>query len=529
MKSPFKRQPRARRVSRPIPYALALIALVVIGSYLAVTKDIPYLNDPFTIQAAFKDTNGMKTGSPVRIAGVNVGEVTEVKPTNPGARSAVITMSINDAGRPIKTDATMKIRPRIFLEGNFFIEVSPGRPGTKELAEGGMVDSDQTSNPVQFDQVLLALKSDVRSDLRSTFAELLGTDANGGGKAFNRSLDFQPAAYRFSAIVSEALLGEKEGDLRRFLGNQATVYAALDSDPAALQGLITNFNTTTAALADREADLRAALRELPVTLRTALPTLTSLNAAFPPVRRFASAALPGVRSTGPTVDAVLPLVTQLRGLVSRSELRGLSQDLRAATPPLARFARTTVPLLGELRTLASCVSTTLVPYGNQTLEDPNFPATGRVFEEFPKSLVGLAGESRSSDANGQFFKVLGQGGLETVSLGNGLLGAATRPMEGVNPPPQKSVPPLQPDAPCENQELPDLRTIPGAPPPQTRVNPNDPKVVARTKKATQVAAALKQAQLIQSGDKKTKVLDTPATLEQLQQSVKALASGGKSK
>lgn len=529
MRSPFKRQPRARRTSRPIPYAIALIALVAIGSYLAVTKDIPFINDPYTIQAAFKDTNGIKSGSPVRIAGVNVGEVTEVDLTSAGARSAVLTMSIKDRGRPIKTDATMKIRPRIFLEGNFFVEVTAGRPGSDELAEGGMIDSDQTSNPVQFDQVLQALKSDVRADLRNTFAELLGTDANGGGKAFNRSLDFQPAAYRFSAVVSEALLGEKPRDLRRFLGNQGTVYAALDSDPAALKGLITNFNTTTAALADREADLRAALRELPVTLRTALPTLSALNSAFPPVRRFAEAALPGVRSTGPTVDVVLPLVTQLRGLVSESELRGLSQDLRVSTPPLTKFARTSVPLLGELRTLASCVSTTLVPYANQTLEDPNFPATGPVFQEFPKSLAGLAGESRSSDANGQFFKVLGSGGIETVSLGNGLLGAVTRPLQGINPAPQKSVPPLRPDAPCENQELPDLRSIPLAPPPQSRVDPNDPKVVARTKKAAEVAALLKQAQLIQSGDKKTKVLDAPATLSQLEQSVKALASGGKRK
>ena len=524
MRSPFKRQPRAKRVSRPIPYAIVLLAVVIIGSYLAVSKDIPYVNDPFTIQAAFKDSDGIKAGSPVRVAGVAVGEVTEVKPASAGARAATITMSIKDAGRPIKVDATMKIRPRIFLEGNFFIEVSPGRPGSKELAEGGMIGSDQTSNPVQFDQVLQALKSDVRADLRSTFAELLGTDANGGAKAFNRSLDFQPAAYKFSAIVSEALLGEKPGDLRRFLGNQAVVYGALDADPAALQGLITNLDTTTAALADREADLRAALRELPVTLRTALPTLSSLNAAFPPVRRFARAALPGVRSTGPAVDDLLPLITQLRGLVSADELRGVSKDLRSTTPPLARFSRTSVPLLGELRTLASCVSTTMVPYGNQTLEDPNFPANGRVFEEFPKSLTGLAGESRGSDANGQFFKVLGSGGLETVDLGNGLLGAATRPMQGVNPVPQKSVPPIRPDEPCENQELPDLHSIPGAPPKQNSVDPNDPRVLERVRKATAVATALLQAQLEKAGTP-TKVLDAPTTVKELQTAVGDLTQG----
>ena len=495
----FKRSRRRRSGPSPVIVALGVIALLVIGSFLAVTKDIPFVNEPYVMKAAFKDSDGIKPGSPVREAGVAIGEVTKVEPTQKGGRAAVVTMAITKNGLPIKTDATLKIRPRIFLEGNFVVEVSPGRPGSPALPDGGMIASDHTANPVQFDQVLLALKSDVRDDLRNTFAELSVAEGAGAAKAFNRSLKYQPAAYKFSAIVAEALLGEQPHDLSKWIAGQGIVFSALDRDPAALRGLIDNFNTTTAAIADRQADLRSALQELPVTLRTALPTLSSLNAAFPPVRRFATAALPGVKSTGPTVDALLPFIKQLRGLVQPSELRGLSADLRASTPPLASFARTSVPLLGELRTLASCVSSTLVPYGNQTLTDPNFPAAGRVYEEFPKSLVGLAGESRSNDANGQCFKVLGSGGLTTVDLGNGLLGAAAQPMQGVNPPPQRTLPPLMADAPCENQELPDLRTTVGAPPKQTTNDPNDPEILARIKKAQEVAVALLRSQLDAAG------------------------------
>jgi hypothetical protein len=35
-------------------------------------------------------------------------------------------MQIQDKGRPLHSDAQFKIRPRIFLEGNFFIDVTPG-------------------------------------------------------------------------------------------------------------------------------------------------------------------------------------------------------------------------------------------------------------------------------------------------------------------------------------------------------------------------------------------------------------------
>ena len=34
-------------------------------------------------------------------------------------------MRIDDKGLPIHKDATIQIRPRIFLEGNFFVDVQP--------------------------------------------------------------------------------------------------------------------------------------------------------------------------------------------------------------------------------------------------------------------------------------------------------------------------------------------------------------------------------------------------------------------
>ena len=83
--------------------------------------------------------------SPVRIAGVEVGSVTGVERlsdgdnainadssaepetgTTPPASVSVVTMKINEDGLPLKEDATFKLRPRLFLEGNLFVDVKSG-------------------------------------------------------------------------------------------------------------------------------------------------------------------------------------------------------------------------------------------------------------------------------------------------------------------------------------------------------------------------------------------------------------------
>ncbi len=490
----------------------ALLVLAVVVTYFAFAKDIPFVNEPFEVKAAFRDTAGIGTHSPVRIAGVEVGEVSDVQHTRPGAQSATVTLALTDKGLPVFDDARAKIRPRIFLEGNFFVDLSPGTAASGELDEGDTIPAARTTTPVQFDEVLRALKSDTRNDLRQVFVEVSKAQADGGARAFNDSLRFQPAAYRFSAIVSEALLGKRRGDLGDWIRDQGVVSGAIDADPAKLRSLIVDFNATAGALADRERALTSAVGELPRTLRAAPPALDALNAAFPDVRRFARDARPGVRSLGPTVDATLPLVKQLRGLVRESELRGTARELRTATPPLARLATATPGVLSELRALSSCIDGVLVPFGNDTIEDKAFPAHGPVHREFGTSLSGLAGESRSFDANGPYFKVQGSGGAETLNLGNGILGTSAEPVVGNNPPPIRTRPPLRPGVPCETQEQPDLRSIPRGPPAATRSTSASTR--AREAKAQKTASAVLRRQLKRTGSE-TKVADRPATLDDI--------------
>ena len=79
----------------------------------------------------------------------------------------VVTMEIKDEALPIHEDAELKIRPRIFLEGNFFVELEPGTLGDAGARRtASTIPVAQTSGPVQLDEVLTSLQSDTREDLQ---------------------------------------------------------------------------------------------------------------------------------------------------------------------------------------------------------------------------------------------------------------------------------------------------------------------------------------------------------------------------
>ena len=497
-------------------FAAGLIALVVIGAgiYLGFTKEIPF-RDKHEIRAAFRSSNNIRLASPVRIAGVEVGKVTKVEPTAPGARSAFVTMEINDNGKPIHANATAKIRPRIFLEGNFFVDLSPGSPDAPVLEDGDTIPAGQTSTPVQFDQVLKTLDKPTRDDLRLTLGELAKAYDKGLAPNFRKTLEDQAPAFRFTSIVLDAMQGRRERDLSGIVRDVGTISAALDREPPRLRSFLENFNVFARSLAVERQALGDTVEELPRTLAAASPALDALNAAFPAARRLARGALPGVRSSGPAIAALRPLVTQLRGLVSKGELRGLSASLQSATPSLVALSRSSVPFMQQLRPLSSCVNETILPWSEDTVPDPNFPARGPVFQTGVKWLPGAAGESRSFDANNQWFKVLGSGGVETFQLGEGFFGTSALPIAGVNPPKAKSRPPLRPEVACETQQTPDLRTVVGEPPARVKADWKSPAAQTRLAKSRETALIWME-QVMKDSGMDAKLVDEDATLADIQ-------------
>jgi phospholipid/cholesterol/gamma-HCH transport system substrate-binding protein len=156
--------------------------------------------------------------------------------------------------------------------------------------------------------------------------------------------------------------------------------------------------------------------------------------------------------------------------------------------------------------------------------DKQFPAEGKVFEEAPKPLPGLAGESRSGDANGQWFRVLAAGGLNLVTLAPGRFATTALPIIGANPPKQAKRPPLNREVPCETQAHPDLRSNPGAPPEQHMVDPTTSLFKSRYAKSREVALEWLTEQLkLEDLTKTLKLSDKDATKDLI---AKVKAAGG---
>ncbi len=158
-----RRHAGVRAAIRNATVGLIALAAGVVLVYFGWTKELP-LRSHYDVKAAFATSNNLRPGSPVRIAGVEVGKVTTVE--RAGREGAVVTMRIDDEGRPVHSDATAKIRDEIVLEGNFFVDLTAGSPSAPELEDGATLPVQQTATPVQLDEVLTALQSDAREDLK---------------------------------------------------------------------------------------------------------------------------------------------------------------------------------------------------------------------------------------------------------------------------------------------------------------------------------------------------------------------------
>ena len=484
-------------------YVLGLILVVVlaVGGYVAFTKNVPW-GGGTEFQAVFNSAQNLRADSPVRIAGVEVGKVTKVEPmggdeaaaeegSEVGAvqSGALVTMEIDDDGLPLKEDATFKLRPRLFLEGNLFVDVRPGSPTAPAVDAEYTFPPQQTSNSVQLDEIFTGvLQSDARQDLQIFFDQFgVALIDEGGAESLQLLNRVSPSAFESTSQVNQALLGENPHDLSSLIANLDRVVRGLDANEGALTSLVSNLRTTTGSFASEADALEAALLELPNTLDAGETAFASLNASFPSMRAFAREALPGTRTAPETLEVTTPLLRQLRGLASEDELRGLVADLRPTVPRLAKLTRKTIPFLNQVRELSSCFNKVIIPWANDEIdggEDYNMThgPKGRVFEETAYGLAGIAGESRSGDANGQYIRVIGGGGSNTVQSVddannpdetlNGV-GLSPFPIQGAMPPIESSAKtPFRPEAPCENQDPPDLRAVPGAPPPQNPLSAN---------------------------------------------------------
>jgi phospholipid/cholesterol/gamma-HCH transport system substrate-binding protein len=411
---------------RPSNATIAVIFLLVftIGPYLAFTGHVPFTSYGYELKATFSNGVNISANSPVRIAGVNVGRVVGVQRDGD---ATTVTFTVEGKGRPIHEDAFAAIRPRIFLEGNFFVDLSPGSPSAPELSSDATIPVSHTSTWVQIDEVLTALQAPVRADLsrllegygtalthKPTAAEdatqLPEVQGKSAAQALNGAFHYGGDAGRYSAQVTNALLGTRPHDLSRLVAGAGRAFGALSRHEEDLKGLIVNFDVFTGALAAQSANLAVAVHRLAPTLKAAHSSLVSLNRSLPPLRAYAIELTPAVAEIPDLIEAGRPWLAQARPLLSGKELGGVAKLLSESTPGLAGSAQAgkavTVP---QLNRLGLCTTKVIVPTGNETIED-QFSTGGPNYREFLYTLTDFAGWGSNFDGNGPYVRVQPGGG-----------------------------------------------------------------------------------------------------------------------
>ena len=422
----------------------AWIAIVVIGllCFFVFGGSLPFRGSGFVLRAVFTSPTDLHIPSPVRIAGVQVGEVTGVERIGGhGGAAGIVTMQIDPNGLPIHTDATAGIRSRIFLEGNFYVDLHPGSPSAPVIHSGGTLPAANTAGPVQLDRILSSLDTGARRHLQ-TLLQGLGASLNGaptaaqdatqdpsvrgltGAQALNDNLRYSAGAFEASAIVNQALLGSQPGDLAGVVKGNEEVFRGLSESPAQLEGFVTSFNRTLQALAARQQALGRTIDVLAPLLRSTDAADAALDASFPPTRAFARAIVPSLHQLDPTIGAAFPWIAQLRALVSPGELGGLLAQLTPAVRSTASSLGSTRSLVSGLDALAQCFSHTLIPTGNETISDPPSTTSEQVYQELFQSAVGLASATQNFDGNGRYVR---------ASAGGGLIQVQTKSLPGVGP------------------------------------------------------------------------------------------------
>jgi phospholipid/cholesterol/gamma-HCH transport system substrate-binding protein len=453
---------RRRRKGHESHFRAGLVALGLVAVLLFVgfNKGIP-VSSHYEVEAVFSDArhllvgSSIRPGSPVRVAGVNVGAIAGVE-KGPGG-TAIVRLRIDDAGRPVHRDATASIKPRLFLEGNFFVDLKPGSPGAPEMDDGDTIPLSQTSQPVQLFEVLNTLEASTREDLQGLVREFARALDEGGAEAINRSYRYAPGAFRNAAVAAQATLGTEPHDLSQLVAASAKVSRALASRDQELGSLVEQFDRTSTTLASRREELASGLQGLDALLRESPDRLRAVDSATGPLTEFANELRPPLRQAPPVLDLAVPFLQEADRLVSPDMLPALTRDLGPTVRSLAALEGPLVELFDLVTPVVGCVRDNALPVLNSTVDDGALSSGQKVWEEILHTAAGLASSSQNFDGNGFWTRFSFGLSQDVVAAGAGEQQLfALGEYQGSRPTKPAQRPPFNPRAPCEDQPLPDL-------------------------------------------------------------------------
>ena len=363
--------------------AIVGLVLIIVGG---VTKPNPF-KDTTSYWVEFNTVQGLGAiGRDVRVAGVNVGTIGEVKRDGD---DALVQIELEQA-IPLHVDARADMRPHTLFEGSSFIDLAPGSPSAPPLEPGGTIPIEQTSNYVTLDEALRVLRPEIRDNLRDLAAVGAKTLRGQAIDGIQTALKNSPAVMRDLRGPVRALQGARREELQGAVKGMSRTVDALADREADLIPLTQRVSRTMAAVTvDAGAPLDQTLAVLPASLRELRDGAPALTGLVDRLDRFSvpvAAALPAfseaLHRATPLLARSIPVLHKLTPLLG--DLRRISARLADASPALSRLMKALDPVT---KTFGNSVLPTLLEdsrRGPPTYEQllATFTAADAVFSPF---------------------------------------------------------------------------------------------------------------------------------------------------
>jgi virulence factor Mce-like protein len=295
--------------SSPILVGAVTVLVVLVAVFLAYNANngLPFVTT-YNLKALVPNANALVKNNEVRVGGVRVGIVREVRPVQlgDGRVAAELSLRLDQNVEPVPVDSTITIRPKSAL-GLKFLQLTPGDSREGFEAEETIPLTAYKPEPVDIDQFFDMFDEPTRKAIQRSQAGF-GNAFAGRGPQLNEGIGALRLLVESSQPVLRTLVAPStdfDGFWRALEDLSATVAPVAETQA----GLFVALDRTFAAFA------RVSRPYIQETIEKGPRTLDAVNADLPAIRpffhsseRFFTALKPGAKAlaeTSPTIAAAL--------------------------------------------------------------------------------------------------------------------------------------------------------------------------------------------------------------------------------
>ncbi|MFI5562975.1 MCE family protein [Amycolatopsis japonica] len=290
----------------PIPIALVGISVLLLGFIAALnSEDLPVIGGGTTYSADFSEASGLQEDNDVRVAGVKVGKISEIKLDGDKVR---ISFKVKDAWLGDKTSAAIKIKTVL---GQKYLALDP--QGQRTLDPSATIPRERTASPF-----------DVLDAFRGLSQTVDDIDTTQLAKSFD--------------VITETF-ADTPADVKGALTGLSRLSDTIAKRDSQLSSLLANTRQVSQTLVDRDAEFQKLLADGNKLLGEVAKRKEAISALLDGSRNLATQLKGLVDDNDAQLDPVLAQLDQLTSMLQRNQ-DALGQGIARFAPFIRVFTNT---------------------------------------------------------------------------------------------------------------------------------------------------------------------------------------------